>query len=77
MLTLASSFFGTKAVGAIIGTLNVAYMAGSATGPLLAGYIFDVTGSYYIAFISAAIAIAVAFLVCLLLRPPKKRGLLT
>lgn len=75
--TLAGSFFGMRAIGSIYGTLVTAATAGVAIGPLLAGYIFDVTGSYSIAFLSAAIALAVAFLLCLLLQSPRRKSLAT
>jgi len=75
ILSLPGSLFGTKSVGGIIGTLTLAFTIGSAIGPLLAGYIFDVTGGYSIAFSSAAIATAIAFLLCLLLKPPRRKAL--
>ena len=75
--TLAGSLFGTKSAGAIIGSVTIAYTAGTTIGPLVAGYIFDVTGGYSIAFSSAGIATAIAFLLCLLLKSPKKKALTT
>ena len=77
MPTMAASLFGTRSLGSIFGTLNLAYTTGVAIGPLLAGYIFDVTGSYFIAFFSAAIAMAIVFLLCLLLKSPKKKVIVT
>lgn len=76
ILSLGSSLFGMKAVGAIIGTLTLGYLAGAAIGPVLGGCIFDATGSYYIAFLITAIASGIAFLLCLVLRPPRKKNLL-
>ncbi len=43
--------FGTKALGRIFGVLALAAVVGGASGPLLAGFISDFTGSYYVAFI--------------------------
>jgi len=77
MPTLAGSFFGTKSIGSIYGTVNTAYTVGAAIGPLLAGYIFDITGSYSTAFSSAAIAMAVVFLLCLVLKPPQRKAPIT
>lgn len=74
---LIINFFGGKSLGAIFGTLTSAYLLGVAIGPLLAGYIFDVTGSYSTAFSSAAIAMAMAFLLSLLLKSPKKKATIT
>jgi len=75
--TLAGSFFGTRAIGSIFGTTVTAATTGVAIGPLLAGYIFDSTGSYSIAFLSAAIALAIAFLFSLLLKSPRRKTLTT
>ena len=75
MPTLSGSLFGTRSIGSIFGALNTAYTIGAAIGPLLAGYIFDVTDSYYMAFASTAIAMSTAFLLCLLLKPPRRKAL--
>ncbi len=71
--TLTGSFFGTKSIGSIFGTVNSAYTLGGAIGPLLGGYIYDATGSYYIAFLTAAIATASIFILCLAVKPPRKK----
>ena len=71
--TLAGSFFGTRSLGPIIGILNTAHTAGIAIGPFLAGYVFDATGSYSAAFFSAAIAMAIVFLLSLLLKQPQRK----
>jgi len=52
--------FGVKSVGTIFGVLAIAAVVGGAVGPLLAGLIFDGTGSYYPAFIIFAIGEATA-----------------
>ncbi len=72
-LAMATSLFGTKSIGSILGTIQLSYTAGMAVGPFLAGYIFDVTESYSAAFLSAAAATAVAFLFSLLLKGPQKK----
>ena len=48
---LMAKLFGLKAHGLIYGVMNLAFSIGAATGPLMAGYIFDITGSYTIAFL--------------------------
>ena len=74
MPTMAGALFGTKSIGATFGAINGAYTAGAATGPFLAGYIFDVTGSYTIAFASSSIAVAMAFVLCLRLKPLQRKA---
>ncbi|MFC1861304.1 MFS transporter [Chloroflexota bacterium] len=73
--TLTGSFFGMKYLGSIFGVITTAYTAGSAIGPFVAGYIFDATGSYFMAFLFAAIAMTIAFLLSLILKPPQRKSL--
>jgi len=47
---------------------------GSAIGPVLAGYIFDITGNYNLAFLIFAVVSIMALILVLLLRPPGKEG---
>ena len=50
--------------------MEIGFGIGAATGPVVGGYIFDVSGSYTVAFISAAVAMLMAtFLVFLVRRP--------
>lgn len=69
--SMAGGYFGTKAIGSLLGSLNAAYTSGAAVGPFIGGYVFDVTGSYFAAFLSAAVAMTAVFLLSLLLRPPR------
>jgi len=52
--TLTANIFGVKSMGAIYGSLSVADGIGFAFGPLLAGYLFDLSGNYNSAFIFSA-----------------------
>ena len=49
--------FGTRALGAILGVLNLGWRCGAALGPAAAGFLHDVTGSYVIPFGVAPIAV--------------------
>jgi len=49
--------FGTRALGAILGVLNLGWRCGAALGPAAAGLLYDVTGSYLIPFGAAPIAV--------------------
>jgi MFS family permease len=53
-------WFGTKFHGSIFGMLGIGLGIGGAIGPLLAGYIFDITRSYDIAIIIGAVALFIA-----------------
>jgi sugar phosphate permease len=45
-------FFGTSAIGAILGSITLVYAFGAASGPLCAAYIYDFLQSYYWAFLT-------------------------
>ena len=51
MSMLISTHFGLTAYGTIFGMINFAHSIGVATGPFMAGYMYDNMGSYYRAFI--------------------------
>jgi MFS family permease len=74
MPTITAEYFGTKSFGSIFGVVNMAFTAGAAIGPLAAGYVFDITGRYYLAFMSAGVAMVLAFVLCLTLRMPQLKG---
>lgn len=56
-LAMASDFFRGPNLGKIIGVLDAGFLTGSAIGSFLGGFIFDVTGSYFIAFAIGATAV--------------------
>jgi len=57
---IVGDWFGMKFHGSIFGILSLAVAIGGAIGPLLAGYVFDVVGSYDIAIIVGAAVLFVA-----------------
>jgi len=48
---IVGDIFGLRHIGVILGLLGISWGVGSAIGPALAGYIYDTTGSYYLAFL--------------------------
>ena len=68
---LAAKLFGLNSHGLIFGVLIMGYKIGAAIGPLLFGYIFDVTGSYQIAFLGGAAITILGLIVAATLRPIK------
>ena len=61
---LLSRYFGLRAFGQLYGYLFAVFSAGTATGPLVLGYCFDLTRSYTIAlFIFAAFAATGSFII--------------
>jgi MFS family permease len=54
---LVAELFGLRSHGLIYGIVNLGWITGASVGPLLTGYIFDLTKSYQMAFpLGAAIA---------------------
>ncbi len=70
---LVAKFFGLSSHGLIYGVLTLGFTSGAAIGPLLAGYIFDLTGSYQLAFLISAFLAVFGFGLTLLLKPIKTK----
>jgi len=66
-----SYFFGTVALGELIGVLQGIGTLTSAFGPYLAGFIFDTTQSYFLAFLLAGLSWVAAGILALRLKPPR------
>jgi MFS family permease len=64
------AYFGRRAFGTISGTMDLVQMFGLVLGPVYAGFVFDSTGSYTIAFTSFAAFAAGAAVLMFFLRPP-------
>jgi sugar phosphate permease len=70
---LQADYFGTKSYGSIMGLLTLTSVAGGLLSPIIAGWIFDVTGSYRLAWqIFTAVTIPSIPLMLLAL-PPRRR----
>lgn len=67
----AADIFGGKNFGTIYGVMCISNGVGSAFGAWLAGYVFDVTGSYFVAFGTAMASSSLSAL-CLWLAAPRK-----
>lgn len=57
-----AELFGVRAMGSLFGLSLLGATIGGSTGPLLAGFTFDMTRSYFTAFGAAAISMAIAIL---------------
>lgn len=68
MSPLTAEHFGLKSYGVNLATINCAWLAGGAVGPVLGGYIFDIVHKYYLSFAIDAALIAVAILMTAILR---------
>jgi len=70
---LTGEIFGVARMGTIMGTNTIFYGVGGALGPVLAGYIFDASGKYTYAFLSASAAMLLTAALTFLLENPKQR----
>jgi MFS family permease len=68
---LTAKLFGIKSHGVILGTVSIGFTLGGTIGPILAGYLFDISGNYQTAFIVFGVAGMLAFALALLLKPVK------
>ncbi len=75
MSVLRAEYFGRRAFGTISGMMDFVQMFGLVLGPIFAGFVFDVTSSYYIAFMIFAISGALASAIMLFIKPPKQSAI--
>lgn len=68
---LQADYFGVRSFGTILGLMSVVSHSAGIISPILAGWIFDVTGSYDLAWQLFALATLPAIPLMLLAKPPK------
>lgn len=73
MPAIRAEYFGRKALGKIQGAMDPVMMLAGATGPIFAGYIFDTTGSYRIAFLVTGVMTFFAAVMIFFARPKRAR----
>ena len=72
---IIGELFGLKSHGAIFGALAVVIGTGGAIGPIVAGKLFDATGSYQLAFILSTILASASLLPLFFLKVPNRKHL--
>ena len=72
-MAIIPPLFGMRSVGTIIGFASLSFSVGAIIGPFLAGYIFDSTGTYDLAFLIMGILLALGALSLYFLRTPKAK----
>jgi MFS family permease len=70
--TLLGRFFGLSALGTIYGFFGTSYSVAAIGGPLIAGYIHDVTGTYLYSFIVAVVFCYMAASLSFFIKKPRK-----
>ena len=71
---IVAELFGMRSHGLIFGVMSLGYIIGSSVGPFMGGYIFDTTGSYYIAFLICGTVGVFSFISASMLRPIRTRN---
>jgi MFS-type transporter involved in bile tolerance (Atg22 family) len=66
-----AELFGTCSHGVLFGIVIFSGTVGGSVGPIMAGHIFDVTGSYQIAFLVLTCVIALGLALVSFLKPLK------
>jgi MFS family permease len=67
-----AEFFGTGSHGLLYGIVLASGTIGGAAGPLMAGYTFDVTGNYRVAFLILILLAVIGFVLITLLQPSRE-----
>jgi len=71
MAASAGDYFGAAAAASALAALTFAFSGGQALGPVLAGYLAEITGNFSISYLLSGIAAFVALGLALLLHPQK------
>lgn len=69
MFAMRSEYFGRRSFATIQGFMGSVLVLGTVSGPIYAGWIFDVTNSYRIAFLTFAVATGIAVILILAAKP--------
>lgn len=72
MSIVRAEYFGRRAFGTISGMMDFVQMFGLVLGPIFAGLVYDLTGSYYLAFMVFAVTGALGAAMMVFLRPPQQ-----
>ncbi|MFC2032581.1 MFS transporter [Chloroflexota bacterium] len=67
---LIGETFGLKNLGTIMGIIEIGWASGAAMGPAMAGYMFDITGSYNYAFLGGMVFMLMAAVLIRFLKVP-------
>lgn len=71
---IIGEFFGVASFGKVSGLMMLFTSAGSAFGPMIAGFLFDMTQSYKTGFTLAACNYLIASVIILYAKPPSRSG---
>ena len=70
---LLADYFGTRNFGTIIGMIATVGMLGGLASPVIAGWVFDITGSYHLVWRLVALVLLPSIPLMLLVKTPRAR----
>jgi MFS family permease len=76
MSLLPAELFGLRSQGVILGIIIFASTIGGSIGPVVAGRIFDITGSYQIAFMICVTVTIAGLILAIFIRPVYRPAIL-
>jgi MFS family permease len=68
-----ADYYGRQHLGSIWGLTLPVQIGGQALGPIIAGFMFDATGDYWLPFLVFAVAVSLAGLLVLVATPPSRQ----
>ena len=71
MVALRADYFGASSFGTIMGVSSLVVMLGMSAGPIVAGYLADITGDYQVGFTTLALLSLLGSVCFFLATPPK------
>ena len=74
MPDIKGDYFGRRSFGTILGLSGILQTGGSMFGPVFAGYIYDVTNSYRLAFFIFAGLLMISAALFMSLKSPRYSG---
>jgi len=72
MSPIIAEIFGLGSVGVLVGIANFATTIGCAIGPVVAGWLFDISGNYQPAFFAPVVVSLMGLIMALLLKPIRR-----
>ena len=72
-VAIIGDYYGRKNFGSIFGAIQGLSTFGGVAGPIIAGLVYDIKGSYSLAFTSFAIIMGFTSLLVLFLKPPGRQ----
>ncbi|MCJ7542609.1 MAG: MFS transporter, partial [Desulfobacterales bacterium] len=65
---LVGDIFGIRNLGSIMGILITGFALGAGLGPAIGGYVFDLSGQYFMAFVTGTVSILLTVFTIALIR---------